>query len=57
MLLKDLHEMTYLQSDDKSLWYRDDDVYKQIKNCSDKLCNILEFDDSEPYCSITIKLK
>ena len=35
------------QSDDKSLWYRDGDIYKQIKNCSVKLRNILEFDDSE----------
>ena len=46
ILLKDVHKMTYLQSDDKSLWYRDGDVYKQIKN-------ILEFDVSEPNCSIT----
>ena len=53
ILLKDVHKMTYLQSDDKSLWYRDGDVYKQIKNCSVKLRNILEFDDSEPHCSIT----
>ena len=45
--------MTYLQSDDKSLWYRDGDVYKQIKNCSVKLRNILDFDDSEPHYSIT----
>ena len=54
ILLKDVHEMTYLQSDDKSLWYRDGDVYKQIKNCSVKLRNISEFDDSEPHCSITL---
>ena len=53
ILLKDVHEMKYLQSDDKSLWYRDGDVYKQIKNCSVKLRNILEFNDSEPHCSIT----
>ena len=38
----------------KSLWYRYGDVYKQIKNCSVKLRNILEFDDSEPLCSITL---
>ena len=31
ILLKNVHKMTYLQSDDKSLWYRDGDVYKQIK--------------------------
>ena len=29
------------------------DVYKQIKNCKVKLRNILEFNDSEPHCSIT----
>ena len=40
ILLKNVHKMTYLQSDDKSLWYRDGDVYKQIKNCSVKLRNI-----------------
>ena len=52
ILLKDVHEMTYLQSDDKPLWYQDGDVYKQIKHCSVKLRN-LEFDGSEPHCSIT----
>ena len=60
ILLKDVHKMTYLQSDDKSLWYRDGDVYKQIKNCSVKLRNILEFDDSAipkncKTCKILIK--
>ena len=53
ILLKDVHKMAYLQSDDKSLWYRDGDVYKQIKYCSVKLRNILDFDDSEPHLGIT----
>ena len=45
--------MTYLQSDDKSPWYRDLNVCKQPKSCSVKLRNTLAFDESEPHCSIT----
>ena len=52
-LLKDVNGMSYLQSDDKTLWFWEGDVYNQIKNCNVKLHNILVVDDSEPHCSIT----
>ena len=37
ILLRDITKLTYLQSDDRSLWYREGDIFRNIPNCKVKL--------------------
>lgn len=52
--LGDINKMTYLQSDDHSLCYREGDTFRNIPNCKVRLHDILDFGDSAPHCDITL---
>ena len=50
ILLKDI---TKMPSDDRSLWYREGDMFRNIPNGKVKVHDVLDFDDNEPHCNIT----